>query len=285
LIPGIAQGTLPTFFIIGAAKCGTTSLHTYLDRHPDVSMTSEKEPNIFSEPDFESRLSQYAPMLEPGASARGEASVIYSQHPARPEVPERIHSVLPEARFVYLVRDPIDRAVSDYIQHVGEGKETRPITEALADVKDPFNPYVCASRYATQIQRYLDSFEGDRLLVLDQAELLNERDATLERVFEFVGVDPAFRAPEFDQVHNIRGKHRRPTALGRLARRAPRVLAAARGLPIPKALRQRGARVLGSEIEAPELDDEIRARIAAELADEVEWLRHFTGRPFAGWSV
>ena len=109
---------MPNLFIIGAAKCGTTSLHCYLDLHPEISMSRIKEPRFFACPEGprEERAitdrNRYLALFEAGKKIRGEASPAYSQHPAVSGVPGRIAMESPDAKFIYLVRDPIERIES-----------------------------------------------------------------------------------------------------------------------------------------------------------------------------
>lgn len=271
--------TLPNLFVIGAPKCGTTSLHHYLDQHPAISMSRVKEPWVFASPDYHERLGLYAEMLDGRAPVRGESSAVYSMHPHFPEVPERIAGVVPDARILYLVRDPVDRALSHYVQLVSDGKEARSIGEALADFDAEDNVYVAASRYRTQLLRYLDAFDPARIMVVDQAELRVEPGEALAGVFGFLGVAD-FWSDAFGSRLNTAEEHRTRTAVGR---RLP--LASLRRLPIPRPVRARIRRMTSRRVPRPTLDPELRASLAEELSEEVAWLRDFTGRRFPGWSV
>src|ERR671918_241426 len=138
---------VPTFFVIGASKAGTTSLHHYLGAHPGIAMTEPKEPHLLCGPrDFHDRLFVYGQILDASSPIRGEVSPGYSLYPFDPEVPDRMREIAPEARLVYLVRDPVERATAHYAEHVIQRWEESAISEAL----DPGNPesrYVAGSRY------------------------------------------------------------------------------------------------------------------------------------------
>jgi len=141
---------LPTFFIIGAPKAGTTSLHNYLCEHPEIQMSAVKEPNFFAphldpinEPRRVGSLDQYEQLFDPAVAVRGEASTPYSEYPLRQGVPERIHEQVPEAKFVYMVRDPVERTISHYNHLVAPQGERRSLAEALGDL-DPRSPSICA---------------------------------------------------------------------------------------------------------------------------------------------
>lgn len=277
-------GTLPNLFVIGAPKCGTTSLHHYLDQHPGISMTSQKEPWVFARDDFRERVAGYVELLDGNAPVRGESSAVYSIYPHFPGVPERIHAVVPQARFIYLVGDPIERAVSHHAQRLTDGTERRELHEALADYDSPDNVYIAASRYGRQLERYLALFDDSAILVESQDDLRTDTAATLGRVFAFLGVDREFRSPAFESRLNRREEHRVATPLGARIR-GTRVFEGLRQAPLPAGARVKLRRLVSRGVGRPRLDAALQSALAAELAPEVAWLRQFTGREFPGWSV
>lgn len=282
---------LPNLIVIGAGKAGTTSLHYYLDQHPDIYMSKVKEPFFFQRDNWRQRLDWYETLFPKASPVRGEASTSYSAFPVRPHVPERIRETVPDAKLIYMVRDPVDRLVAQYSQHRASGKETRPLEEAVTSAlrggDDPVNPYLCMSRYATQVERYLEHFPLERLMVIDLVDLQRDPRAVLRDAFAFLGVDPGFDSPRFDQVLNTKRDQVRFTPLGaklrdsRLAQlvkqRMPREL---RG-PVTKPL----TRMLSEPVERPVLSEALRDELDAELAPEVERLRDLTGKRFAEWSL
>jgi hypothetical protein len=269
------QQLLPTFLIIGAAKSGTTSLHEYLAVHPEVAMTSNKEPMCFEPPHWRERLAEYAELFDRPAPVRGESSTAYSAYPWVPEIPDRVRETIPGARIVYVVRDPIPRTLTHWSQNRWDGKPVAPFEELMADLEDPMNMPVWCSRYATQIERWLERFPHERVLVVDQHDLLTDRAATLRRVFAFLEVDPGFSSPNWDAEHNTAASHRVPNALhARLGRLGPRVA------------RVPGLRAaVTDEVPRPRLTDDQRERLEAVLRPEVARLRELTGQRFASWSL
>jgi hypothetical protein len=276
---------LPNLLIIGAAKCGTTSLHQYLDAHPEIAMSREKELNFFVEgKNWDRGTDWYESQFRP-AKVRGEASPAYSAFPFYRGVPERMSRVVPDARILYLVRDPIERIVSHYRHRALTRPEMGSLGEALED------PELCAwfvgvSRYSFQLERYLEHFPTEHVRVVDAAELENRRDETLSGIFSFLDVDPAFKAPSFDQLYNKGvGETRRnrrgqlvanvvsravgPSGASRLAARTPAWLKAGMRTSAPR----------------PVLPDDWRARLEDELRPDVDRLRRHTGLAFSGWSL
>ncbi len=273
---------LPNLLIIGAGKCGTSSLHHYLDAHPSVSMSEPKELDFFQDADCLARVDRYARHFPDGAAVRGESSPGYTGYPRVQGVPERIRALLPDVRLIYLVRDPIERTVSHYVQAYKVRAESRGFDAAFRDLHPEGNKYVCYSRYATQLERYLRCFAPERLLVLDGDDLLHDRRGTLRRTFEFVGVDSSFRSPRFQETLNTREDQYRLGAAGARARSlADRV----GGRRAPAGLRRRVRRVAGRRIERPLVGDDLRRRLEDALAPEVVRLREITGQEFSGWSV
>src|SRR5215210_8660249 len=146
---------LPNLLIVGAAKCGTSSLHRYLDEHPEVSMSRPKETNFFVRDDWREQVAWYESRFPTPAPTRGEASPSYSLFPYFRGVPERVHSLVPEAKLIYLVRDPLARLVAHYLDMYGLHIEHRPFEEAVGDPDEERNLYLAGSRYATQLEQFL----------------------------------------------------------------------------------------------------------------------------------
>jgi hypothetical protein len=278
--PMTGGAAIPNLFIVGAMKCGTTSLHKYLDQHPAISMSSVKEPNIFTRPDWQEELSGYESLIDAEAPVRGESTTDYTKYPLFPHVPTRIAEVSPHAKLVYLVRDPLSRCVSHWLHNAQRGYEKRPFDEAVRDFDDPENLYVWCGRYASQVERYLEYFGLDQLLVLDQGQLLNDRLATVRRVFRFLGVDDGFTSPAFDAEFNRADW--KLGSMGARLRQSP-AMAVYRRLPpsLKPAMRWVRRRML-SRIQRPDVDPVLKAELAGLYEDELNRLESLTGtRPTA----
>src|SRR2546423_3690574 len=179
---------LPNLVVIGAKKSGTTSLYHYLASHPDIWMSPEKELDFFvAERNWSRGLGWYGRQFNGAAAVRGEASPYYTALPQHRGVPERMASVIPEARLIYLVRDPIERLVSHYHMAVATGRERRPLAAAIANLSESW--YVAQGRYWMQLDPYLRQFAPEQLLVVDQDQLARHRGAALRRVFRVLGVN------------------------------------------------------------------------------------------------
>ncbi|MGI8462078.1 MAG: sulfotransferase, partial [Solirubrobacterales bacterium] len=192
-----SDAALPNLIVIGGLKCGTTSLHHYLGLHPEIGMSRPKELNFFvSELNWGLGADWYAGHFSAGDPVRGETSPHYTNEPRFAGVAERMRGMLgADARLVYMVRDPIDRLLSHYLHNVGGGYEDRSMEEALT----PDSAYVRRSLYVMQAAPYLEHFDAERIAFVTREELRDEREATMKRLFSFLGVDDGFSSPQFER--------------------------------------------------------------------------------------
>jgi len=192
--------TLPTFVVIGAMKAGTGSLRHYLDEHPDVFLGRGGK---FGEPNF--FIAEYNWPRGPGwyeslfdgagqAAAIGECSPSYTMAPAFRGVAERMAQIVPDARLVYVVRDPIARMQSMYMHQVSAGRERRRAEAALLDDR-----YLGPSLYGFQLAAFLDHFDRSQVLVIASEVLRDRPREALSAVFGHLAVDPA--AVDLDERH------------------------------------------------------------------------------------
>ncbi len=283
------SGALPNLIIIGAMKCGTSSLHRYLDLHPEIAMSALKEPNYFIDPDatwtnWHRGIDWYRSLFDPTAPVRGEASVNYTSLPYSAGVADRMVATLTEVRLIYMTREPIERAVSHYIHARASGRETEPIEVALADFE---SRYVRRGRYATQLEPFIAAFGRERIHIDTQERLLADREATIRRAFAFLGVDQGFTSPQFERMWEVSaGKTRKFTIAYRLSRRLG---GSERWGTLPPRLRWLGERIafhpVGGGVRRPELPDELRARLAEHYAPEIERLRELSGLSLEEWGA
>jgi hypothetical protein len=272
--------------IIGATKAGTTALHDYLDLHPEITMAADKELDFFLDPRSGERMNEYASFFDGRSPVRGESSPRYTMDPMIPGVPERIQAAVPDARLIYLVRDPVARALGDYAQWAAVW-EAIPIEAAFRDLGDPHDRYTAPGRYGHQLARYLDVFPREQILVVDQAELLDERGQVLREVFRFVGASGDFVSGHFEGLVNTSAARRRTTSAWRRLRGSRAMGLIKRLPPGPRELVLGPARRLMSRRSQPLPDpgEELGERLRAAFADDARRLRELTGREFATWQV
>ena len=272
---------LPNLIIIGAMKSGTSSMHNYLDAHPEISMSRRKELNFFS---FDRHWARgedwYGHHFSSTEAIRGESSPSYSKFPKVPHVPERIKKVIPSVRLIYLVRDPVARIVSHYMHRRDEGKENRSLDEALSQFEG--NQYIDCSRYHMQLQRYLEHFPQSQILVVSAEDMKENRHETLRGVFRFLDVDDSFRSSRHDAIYhasNSRGLFRRTVERSPLARHIrPYVPSSIVYWAATRAPREKA-------VKPPSLDTGLRADLCDFLREDVARLRSQVGQDFAQWSI
>ncbi len=286
---GAADRRWPDFFIVGAAKAGTTSLFDSLAQHPQVFTPRVKEPNHFSTiaPPPERRAffpsirdeSEYLALF---AAARpeqvtGEASTSYLWDP---EAAARIHAVAPGARIVAMLRDPVERAWSHYLNDVREGVETRSFDDAIeADAADPDGRWGDASLfvqlgfYTHQLRRYLEIFPDTRVLFFE--EFVRDVPGHLDRVCDFLGVTRFDDAAAAIRTTNEYARPRNRLARATLGHGGVRELARS---VAPQGVRTFVRRQLQTTGAKPPVPDDARTRLESLYAGEADALRDLLGR-------
>ena len=279
------KGTLPNLIVIGARKCGTTSLHYYLGLHPQISMSRKKELDFFiREGNWHRGIEWYRSNFAGEVRIYGESSPNYTDYPFFDGVPERMYSVVPEAELIYILRDPIDRIISDYVHQYAARRENRDIADVLSNLET--NHYVCRSRYFMQLEQYLKYYPRSRILIITQEELLQRRRETLKEVFRFLNVDDSFHSLRFFIVkHRTRDK-RRVNRTGYLLKQMHGMNALRRLSPdIHWHFERWLCFPFSQRIERPGLDERLRQALIDHLRDDVDRLREYTGRDFEDWCL
>lgn len=195
--------------IVGAMKSGSTTLYEYLDRHPKIFMCSPKEPMFFSQQEkYAKGLDWYFSLFRDADDGQvcGEASTCYSRWPYFGDVAGRIHSTLPDTRFIYIMRHPVNRAYSHY-RHLMEerrGKSSaRLMTFEEAIEQEP--EIVDTSLYRLQLEKFLDYFPQERLHLLFFEEMKANPRPEIEKVLRFLGLEPAENLTASKLAANVSG--------------------------------------------------------------------------------
>lgn len=256
------------FVIIGAMKCGTTTLAAQLAAQDGVFLTTPKEPNYFSDDDvFERGPAWYESLFAtaPPGALRGEASTHYTKLPAYPRTVARMAEALDAPRLVYMLRDPIQRAVSHYIHEWSVGA-MGPDTVAAFGAHPELVDY---GRYAMQIRPFVDAFGRDSICITSLERLRRSPAEELARVGAHVGMRaaPVWRA-DLAMQNVSRDRFRKLPLQGLLVDNP--VAAALRRRLVPKSVR-RHIRQARSMQHRPELPDDLKASMrdvfAADLAE------------------
>jgi hypothetical protein len=210
-------GALPNFAIIGGASCGTSFLYHLLTQHPYVERAALKEVNYFGK-HFDEGLDWYRSQFPPPRwevkrrFITGETTLRYLCHPL---VPERMANVVPQVRLIALLRNPVDRAYSEYNRRVRDMRERRSFEEAIeaekewllakgdeAHLREPRPPFVYLTRgiYVDHLLRWSKFFSNQQMLVLKSEDFYERELDILKLVLHFLYL-PDWE-PEASEIHN-----------------------------------------------------------------------------------
>ena len=283
-----AHAAMPNLIIIGGLKCGTTSIHHYLGLHPEIQMSKPKELNFFvTELNWDLGLDWYASRFDDRFKVRGESSPHYTNLPRYEGVAERIRTHCPDAKLIYMVRDPIKRILSHWVHATGAGYETRDMVEVLSG---PDTQYVNRSRYWMQLQPYLERFDRSQIEVITQEELQADRDGTMRKAFAYAGVDENFTSEQFDREwEKSAAKSGDKYQLMEKLIKLPGFRSFDRNFDrLPERLRWVVEKVVHDPDKPPApkpvLPDDLFEALRTRFTAEVPELQKFAGREFAGWN-
>jgi len=270
--------TLPNFLVIGAVRSGSTALASYLRKHPDVFMAERKEVEFF-DVNFDKGVEWYGQWFEDagGAIAIGEASPSYMYDE---EAPARIAEVVPSARLIAILRNPVDRAYSHYWRVRSRGREPLGFAEAIAAEParlasgDPSirrrASYLDRGRYAAQLERVCVQVPRDHVRVIILEELTAEPEPIYEDLCRFLEIDPAFRPANLGQPAG-RHKSYRSKAVIRLHRRVP--------VRVERAIRRLNER----QAPYPPLDETSRRELMERFEPDNAAFESWLGREIPAW--
>lgn len=264
--------------IIGAMKCGTTSLFRHLAQHPQIAASTPKELHYFSRDDLYNRgwewyLSRWN--WDPGRHKIAlEASPSYTAMPGRPNAAVRIKKTTASFRFIYLMRDPIERVESHFAHAVRQGKMRELTGDVPAD-------WIARSKYAMQIGAFHECFPAERILLLHFDDLRRRPDELVRRVCRFLEVDHDFALKGLGTAHNV--SRRDHPAYSRLTRSA---VARMMARLIPLRFKQGIRNALTKKLDVDtRLSAAQRQFVARELVDDVKRLRDTYGFDISRWSI
>ena len=297
---------LPNFLIIGAPKAGTTTLHEMLRQHPQVFVSTVKEPHYLAFPDRRldfrgpgadlamrhfliSEGGRYRRLFEgsEGNKAVGEASTGYL---FLPEAADQIAERLPGVRLIAILRDPVQRAYSQYLHYRRDGME--PLSDFLeacenepARIRDGWLPgwrYTSAGFYHRHLSRFYQRFEPEQVRVYLYEDLKNDPLGVVRSICRFLEVDPSFR-PDLSLRMNVSGmpRHRRIHQF----LRAPHPLKDMLKPLVPAERRRRWTNTLRrwNLNRAPSLPIEDRTQLIEWFREDVERLQDMLGRDLSHW--
>ncbi len=214
---------LPTFIIAGAGKSGTTSLWNYLKAHPEICMARIKEPGFFTKslgrdqgrgenaPSRSGKFDKGFPWYESlfincqGKKAFGEASTMYMYSEDAPTLMKRY---IPDVKLIFLLRDPVDRAYSQYWQEKKTGWDLPDFDIIVSQQHPRLSNYLENSSYKKHLQRYFDCFPQEQIMILLFEDLIQDALETFNKVSSFIGVRSDFVPPNIHEKFNVAAQSR-----------------------------------------------------------------------------
>jgi hypothetical protein len=295
---------MPDFLLVGAPKTGTTALHVALAGHPELSMSTVKEPKYFlgdgpppptggpgdakTYAEYVWRREDYEALWKhalPG-QLRGESTTLYLLEPG---AHRRIAAAVPQAKLIAVLRDPVDRAHSNWshlrshgLEPVGDFPRACMLGEQrAAEGWGPFWRYLEIGRYGAQLQHLYSLFPRQQVLVLLYRELREQPVETIDRVCAFLGVQTGLltQLPSENVTAHVDD--------GRLNQALQRTLQGVEGVapaPVGRAARAVGVKLLQREQRTrPALAVEERLLLLPHFSEDLTLLEEVTGRSFAHW--
>lgn len=258
------------FIVIGAAKCGTTTLCDQLSGHPDIFVSSPKEPKFFSlDENYEQGYESYFKLFENAGSAkaRGEGSVNYTLRDHHPETAARIHAFNPEMKLIYVVRHPIERLISHW-------RMTRlsDITQKdlPGSVNDPNlnKALVHGSRYQYQLDAYLEYFDESQIKVVFLEDMASDPCKVLKECFDYLGVDANWEVERPNRVSNKTNSSGLRSSLALAIKRMPGMSVIKKMVPRKVIIFCKDELGLWPASPVAEVDVEYRDQLTRELKSE-----------------
>ncbi|MFQ5889870.1 MAG: sulfotransferase [Gemmatimonadota bacterium] len=289
---GNADPKAPNFFILGAAKSGTTTLYRLLSEHPQIFLTRQKETYFFSDEQYFSKgLAAYLRNHFNGAGGypvRGEATANYFHSPDL-VAPRLLAAFGPGLRFAVMLRDPVKRAWSHYLHMVRLSAENRPFEEAVRDIggniSRGWRDYFSDGLYARQLARWYGIFPRENFIFFLTTDLAEDWERVARKAFSFLGVDPDVRIPQ-RLTRNVAGEVRYRW-LARLLNDAPKWARRLR-VAVPYHLRQQIRDVINLWNKRPLtenliIDQETERFLREQYAPDVVRLQDLIGRNLESW--
>lgn len=301
-------GRLPDFLVIGAMKAGTTSLELYLDQHPQVFMSRLKEPNYFAFKEQAlsftdafgrpSRLNErsitdtgrYRSLFD-GARPEQKAGEISHWYLYDPMAPAHIRHDIPDARLIAVLRDPVERAYSEFLFHMRDGRESvEDFGEAL-DIEEERlaagcddGRYVDRGLYHAQLSRFYDLFPSEQIRVYLFEDLRDDPATLIRDLYSFIGVDPDVK-PDTTVSRNVSGipKNMGVQRLLRAVVWQEGLREAVRRTPLGRPLQKLYAEASRRNLSRPPLAPEHRERLRATFKDDVTKLQGLIDRDLSKW--
>lgn len=276
---------LPNFLVIGAQRCGSTTLHTILDEHDEVYVpTRRKELHFFDdERNYARGIGWYEEFFPPSAAAAAYRAIgeVTPDYLFAPQAAPRIAALLPDCRLIVLLRNPVDRAFSGYLHHVRILNERRDFDQFFAEQVDARD----RGFYTRQLQRFQALVAREQLHVMISEELFQEPRRVLERLAAFLNLSRAWREPE--RLARIQANRSElpyfRSAFLHARQLGERLTNVGLDRAVTRAKEAGVTRLFGRQPRVPRMPASSRRRLESLYRDEVLALEAFLGRSIEAW--
>lgn len=271
---------LPNLLIIGAMKSGTSSLHDYLNLHPDIYMSEPKEIHYYADGTYKVKSKEwYASFFNTNKKIAGTTPQSYTKchNKYYQNIPQRIFEDTPDVKLIYIVRDPIKR----YASHILESYHC----DHPSDVKysQESGNYLKTSMYGMQLKAYLKYFDKKQIYVLSLEDLLQNRLNELNGIFKFLGVPTLENEALFDFKSNTAETKGIPAVIrGHIFIRALSKLSQPLGAKVSSILSER---FFAHQLKKPILSVQEKLSLKNQLKKDISEFRSLTGKSFEQWQL
>lgn len=296
---------LPNFLLVGAAKSGTTALYSYLRQHPDIFMPAEaKEPMFLAEISNEqydgpgalyaeekiTSLEDYRALFNKvqDEKAIGEASVPYLYYYAK-TIPNIIKTLGQDTKIIVVLRNPIERAYSNYLHHVRDGLEPLSFEQALDAENERFRQnwwwgyqYREGGRYLKQVEAYIHEFGKENVHIELYEDLKKNPHIVTRQIFEFLNVNADF-LPNMSQKYNVSTVPKSFALQKLLMSTNPIRRLAVQLLPKEAKKLMRSTLEKANSRKPNALDELNREKLTNEFKEEIILLQDLLGRDLSHW--
>ena len=298
---------MPNFLMIGAPKSGTSSIYNYLQQHPQIYMSPEKEPHFFTlenekidfqGPGDEGRFDNAVTQLEDylklfdGVSeeiAIGEASTTYL---SSVKAPERINHYIPNAKLIAVLRNPIDAAYASFLHLVRDGDEPlidfalalQAEEQRISQNWEGIWHYTKRGLYSVQLKRYFDVFKPEQIKVYLYEDFKSNPVKILQNIFVFLGVEHTF-TPDMSSKYNVSGMPKYPVLNKFMVK--PNALKSTINTLLPQEFRGYLAHQLKNwnfnQFQKPQMPVEVREKLSREYREDILQLQDLIQQDLGHW--
>jgi hypothetical protein len=280
---------LPDFIIIGAGKCGTTSIHSYLKQHPQIYLCPQKETYFFVPEPIRSKLIPWGAITQldnysdlfktaPKNTILGEISTTYYQYP---ESAKLIDQTIHQAKIIAILREPGSRAFSDYQMHYRKGNERLDFSQLLT----PDNRFIKPGFYYSELLPFFETFNRQNIKIFLFEDLTNNPQKMMAELFTFIGVDANF-IPDISKKNRVGGMPKNQKLNLLLTKKNPLRTSVASILKLfmPLEFRQKmRSRLVEKNIQKAKLTPESKKILTEIYREDILKLQNLIDRDLSHW--